>query len=540
MTCSFNLIDQKWIPCIHFDGHVEEFSLRDTFANAHELRGIQGNSPLETASLHRLLLAILHSAIRGPRNAEGWGEFWDKGKWESEVVGTYLDNWYERFDLFDPRKPFYQTIHEIKRTKLMIEIVPEISSGHNPTLFEHSTEEKARFFTPAESARALIVLQTMSLSGGSGLAPIESQDAVWGRGIVFLIVANNLFETLALNLLEYSKGDSILSSSKDDAPIWELDDPFLQERHYPNGYLDYLTWQSRKVLLLPEEGENLTRVRYLKMGKGLELNMELVRDGTLLDPMKTFLMSQTGYNTFRYEKNRALWRDFATFINLKDPGKVRPPQNLRLVSDLIAEGYLSGDKFFKVLAVGMANNQAKIEFTREEYQPLPLSYLSIPEMVESISEALKLTEIIARQVSIAIFNLARIMQKPTIADSEMEEEQTAFKIVQANNDKGRDEEAKRIGKLAKSWGIESYFWSRLESHFYQLLHDLPSQPAASMKSWQKTIFSTAREAFGQAEIYVGADRRAHRARVFAREQFDRGLNRIYRRINPINGGESNG
>jgi hypothetical protein len=256
--------------------------------------------------------------------------------------------------------------------------------------------------------------------------------------------------------------------------------------------------------------------------------------------MKTFLQGEKGYNSLRYEKNRSLWRDFATFMKLKNPGKNHPPQNFRWVSDLFADGYISQNKLLKVMAIGMANNQAKIEFIREEHQPLPLAYLSNFELVESISSALQLTELIAHQISIAIFNLARIILKPATTDNEMDEEKTVVKMELAKRDNSRDEEAKRVGKLAKSWGIESFFWSRLESHFYILLRDLPSESENAAKAWQEVLFTTARDAFGQAENYVGADRRAHRARVFAREQFDKGLNRIFRKINPMNGGENNG
>ena len=66
MTISFNLIDEPWIPCI-LDGTRVELGLRDVLAQAQQLREIRGDSPLETASLHRLLLAVLHR-IFGPKS----------------------------------------------------------------------------------------------------------------------------------------------------------------------------------------------------------------------------------------------------------------------------------------------------------------------------------------------------------------------------------------------------------------------------------------------------------------------------------------
>ena len=60
MKYSFNLIDQPWIPCVLPHGRMEDLSLRDTLLNAHKITAIFDQSPLVTAALHRLLLAILH------------------------------------------------------------------------------------------------------------------------------------------------------------------------------------------------------------------------------------------------------------------------------------------------------------------------------------------------------------------------------------------------------------------------------------------------------------------------------------------------
>ena len=66
----FNLIDEPWIPCLR-DANTPPtlLTLREVFAQAPRLWQIADPSPIVTISLHRLLLAILHRSLHGPRNA---------------------------------------------------------------------------------------------------------------------------------------------------------------------------------------------------------------------------------------------------------------------------------------------------------------------------------------------------------------------------------------------------------------------------------------------------------------------------------------
>lgn len=108
MTYSFNLLDQPWIPCTDLDGRMEELSLRETLARAHELRAVQGDSPLETASLYRLLLAVIHSVLRGPKTPDEWAALWQARRFDINRFDDYFKKWHSRFDLFDKERPFYQ------------------------------------------------------------------------------------------------------------------------------------------------------------------------------------------------------------------------------------------------------------------------------------------------------------------------------------------------------------------------------------------------------------------------------------------------
>lgn len=194
MTYSYNLIDKPWIPCAQMDGRVAELNLRETLEKAHELRGVQGASPLETASLYRLLLAVLHSAFRGPSNKNEWAKLWDAKQFDMSRFDKYFKQWHSSFDLFDKERPFYQVkINKDGRQKISNDVLPDVASGANSTLFSHSIDENNIILTASKAARTLLVMQTFSVAGGWGMAPRKSSDAPWGRGIIFLVEDDSLF-----------------------------------------------------------------------------------------------------------------------------------------------------------------------------------------------------------------------------------------------------------------------------------------------------------------------------------------------------------
>ena len=85
MKYSFNLVDQPWISCLDQLGLTKELSIKQTFGQAHELRGFQGESPLVNAALYRLLLAFLHRLF-GPANMNEWNKLWHAGKFDMSRI----------------------------------------------------------------------------------------------------------------------------------------------------------------------------------------------------------------------------------------------------------------------------------------------------------------------------------------------------------------------------------------------------------------------------------------------------------------------
>ncbi len=63
----FCLIDEPWVLVRRSDGPLAELSLLDAIGQAHQLAGLVGEVPTQVFALTRLLLAVLHRAVDGPR-----------------------------------------------------------------------------------------------------------------------------------------------------------------------------------------------------------------------------------------------------------------------------------------------------------------------------------------------------------------------------------------------------------------------------------------------------------------------------------------
>src|SRR5258708_1796114 len=104
---SFNLVDEPWLPALDASGGTVTLSLREALLRAPALREIFDPSPLVTAALHRLLLAVLHRT-HGTADMAAWCAVWRRGEFDAAALNGYLDEWRPRFDLFDAERPFYQ------------------------------------------------------------------------------------------------------------------------------------------------------------------------------------------------------------------------------------------------------------------------------------------------------------------------------------------------------------------------------------------------------------------------------------------------
>lgn len=103
----FNLWSDPWITLEHPAGGLVCLGLWDTLRQAHELTAYD-NSPLVSASIHRLLVAILQDLLR-PRHENDLVALWRAGRFPTQALQTFGEQYAHRFDLFSPDVPFLQT-----------------------------------------------------------------------------------------------------------------------------------------------------------------------------------------------------------------------------------------------------------------------------------------------------------------------------------------------------------------------------------------------------------------------------------------------
>jgi len=508
MTHQFNLLNEPWIPCLQFDGSTVELSLRETLLQAHNLREIQGESSLVIASLHRLLLAVLHRVF-GPDETKKWRQLWKTGHWPEKELNSYFEQWQHRFNLFDPHYPFYQVTEVTGKPKSLNNMALEWAGGNNATLFDHTLDSQPPKIDGPLAARLLVTLQTFHLAGLAGPGYPNFTDTTWARGIIFMVQGDTLFETLALNLIRYQPdSDHPIPNQADDMPFWEQHDPFQPERSLPFGYLDYLTFPSRRVKLETIEQNGRLMLNQVWLAQGLTLSSEL--NELAFDPMKVYWKTdKSGWTFLRFNENRALWRDSDTILQLRG-GAAHTAKVFHWLYNLVGRGILESHKTYRFMALGMSSESGrnKVYFFQSELMPLPLELFTDEQhetLLEFLRQSLKQAEEVARLLYFATKELAMWLVSPEDKN-------------QAHGDDYRP--------IITRLNPERRYWARLEIPFRQFIQDLPAEPKTAQMAWQEMVIKTARTAFEQATASIDDPTRGLKAVVLARRSLERGLSRF--------------
>lgn len=514
MEPSFNLIDEPWIGAVDSEGQLEEYSLRDLLAQAHKLSGLHDDSPLVVAALLRMILALLHRIFDGPRNRSEWKAIWEAGEFDMAKIDGYFSEWRGRFDLFDKAHPFYQTSEAAAdgQEKKVSTLLPELATGNNATLFDHTTDAAEIELSCAEAARVLVASQSFGLAGPCNpKLKLYFTDGTAARGIIFMCEGNSLFETLILNLLVYPS-ERPIPTSAEDCPVWETESAYQPEREIPNGYLDYLTWPNRRIRLLPEIIRNRTVVRRMELTPGLKT------DATMFDsdPMKHYRIDEKrGHISMRFNENRAVWRDSAALLNLRATDKQVPAifSWLGQLTDGV-KPVLHESQTLRYMALGMASDQAKVEFFRYEHLPLPLAYLSDFTLIESLETILQTAESVSSELWKATGTMASVLLAP-------------------DEDSERRPDPDAVRNLRDSMGTERKYWAMLEPIFRQTVYALPQNRSDAKRQWFNWLRDTAWDSFNAASNGLGDDPRTLKATVRGQEQLARGLGKVLKTTSEI-------
>jgi len=506
MTISYNLLEEPWIPCIDDRRRLLNLNITEVVSQAHQVREIRSDLPVITGALLLFLIAYVMNIFK-PESEQAWENLWRKGKFPLDKISRYNSLWHTRFDLFDQTHPFFQDpkfgaqSKDIKNLgagkqpapKGMSGLMLHLASGSNATLFDHSLDDSPYAYSQAETAQLLIMLQAYSLCGMSSASLGNDKyfkDSAFGRGITFLNRGHNLFETLLLNIPSIN---FVSSPSAEDIPCWERENLFEDERYQPDGIMDLLTWQSRRILLLPEELKGDIRVRFLLSAPGLSI-VETYANPFYHNRISTDGAKQS-IKPLRFQEGRSLWRDSTAILDLHSTHSENSLP-VKWAAHLEVDEYTE-KQVINLDLYGMCTQpgQKKAFFYAQETFTAPAVYLRERALVEQLEQGLAWAEQVRSDVFIAVRELARFIVAPM---HDLEIERTP----------GRED----TDPLIQHWNAENEYWSRLEPAFYDFLVNLPISDDAYVQ-WEKAIRRSARGALKYAADQVGSDPAGLKARA---------------------------
>ena len=348
----YDLRFEPWIPVERLDGTADVASIRDALIGAHQIRRISGEIPGEGLALLRFLLSIVY---RINYDLEGAGEKQKKERWEklrsqgsfkAYQIDEYLADYPNEFDLFDDEHPFYQIPglaymgeKEFDSVSELMLDVPNPEKGK--FLFSMRSPEYLDSLSFDLAARYLVVAHAYDKSGikspvvgntsaksGKAFAPKGALGTGWcgALGGIYL-EGQNLFATLLLNFVLFLSNVAVIAS--DDYAPWEREVPSADTyQREPTGPVDLLTWQSRRIRLIPSEDGSCVRGVIISYGDILtpanKQRFEMMTGWRESKKQKKLGTATVPLMPVALDTACALWRGLPSLLALADGGKLRP------------------------------------------------------------------------------------------------------------------------------------------------------------------------------------------------------------------------
>lgn len=236
-----NVINDPWLYVKYLDGCVTQVSVRQAFIDADKIQNI------ETPTFHntkvyiydvpvvQLLATIVLAAYFKPEinfkaHDKGFCKKLMKNGWDLQVILDYLDQWQDRFNLFDEDYPFMQDTklkqYINKDANLSyISKVSVVAPGANNLIFEHNDDKQVNNFISQykiSEDELIYILLYNRVMGTSPMARYYPNKALCSNATLFTInYGCNLFETIVYNCIPLR--DNLQDDNLYDKPIWELD-----------------------------------------------------------------------------------------------------------------------------------------------------------------------------------------------------------------------------------------------------------------------------------------------------------------------------
>lgn len=234
---------------------------------------------------------------------------------------------------------------------------------------------------------------------------------------------------------------------RDDKPAWEQPEP-IQEKRTPYGFCDVLTWQSRRIVLLPETVDDVVVVKRVIVSGGFDLITGT--EHLYQDPMFYYKQSEGKRGSgVKFDPNRAGWRELLPLLSwvaeAHDGERLTSPDALNQWYQWCAD-HPSRLPRLTIECLGVANDKSKMELWRHERLSIPAHLLAQSAVTETIAYCLGTANIGRSVMAQAIFTYCeQLMQRAGTRD-----------ILRSD-----------VTGASQSMGWEHSFWGELETEFTQ-------------------------------------------------------------------------
>lgn len=502
-TDDYDLCTAPWLPCLDLDGKPVHVGLIDALVRAHELRGLADPSPLVTAALTRLLLAIVHRSIDGPKTMAAWLDLVRQGRFPASRVTDYLARVRNRMNLFDAERPFAQVRGlDVEPADAATLVTQRSNWGAGTGLFHHRPEGRRASLDPGAAGRWLLAIQSFGVSGRISGRPGSATAGPLTAAAVVLVRGESLFETLITNLLIYAPDRSQpIPAHGSDLPHWEQEPQFasleadLEPKRVPTGWIGALTWLSRRIELVVDNGYVVSWKRAAWQGLAPE---------SARDPMVAWILDEkTGPRAVRIDSGRSFWRNsHALFegVSRDDQERRRPAALAQLAKSEVRQVF-PGERRFTIDVLGIAtkkNNPAAIEVERWDRIVSSASLLADPDAADEVRGGIEVAEAAFDALCQGIETFARHAVAPG----------------------GRKPEPGDVRKLLDGLAVEAEYWNASEAAFSRFLERLSAgERQSGRKALVAEVRKIAESAFDRGVRALGEQGRMARAAALASTRF---------------------
>jgi len=308
-----------------------------------------------------------------------------------------------------------------------------------------------------------------------------------------------LFHTLLANLVIYdpAHGRPIPTGGAPDFCCWERPAPpksiawSKEPKRVPAGYLDQLTWLSRRVELMHEGGVVTGFINAVNQG---------LAEGSPRDPMVSYRRDKKrGWLPIGIDPDRAFWRNAGALFEMTrgEGSDFERPRAIDLVADPAAIDVVGRHTMYDVEVLGIAAEKSRVDAVRFERVQTEARCFNNVDAGAAVRECLDFSERVVSALRSSLYSYAR----------------------SALGSGARDPDADGVRRLVDSLGVESAAWSALGVIFEDFLRALGNDPGASTTVFRAAARNVVQDMFRSATARPATTGRWLKARALAEQAF---------------------